>query len=71
MKTIRQLREERGWGQRELARRAGVSHVAVWYWEQGQRTPGADQLRALAHAFGVSMDAIDFTHPATQEPTDD
>lgn len=71
MKTIRQLREERGWGQRELARRAGVSNVAVWYWEQGQRTPGADQLRAIARAFDVSMDVIDFTRPTAKEPADD
>ena len=32
-------------------------------WERGQHMPTAPQLRAVARAFGVSMDAIDFEGP--------
>ena len=71
MKTIRQLREERGWSQRELARRVGVSNVAIWYWENGERVPGANQLRAVAATLSVSMDDIDFARPAIQETSND
>lgn len=63
MKTIRELREERGWTQLELGNTLGVTPVTVYNWERGQHMPTASQLRALAKAFGVSMDAIDFEAP--------
>ena len=58
MKTIRQLREERGWTQLELAYKLGVTPATVSNWERGVFDPKALQLRALARAFGVSMDDI-------------
>ncbi len=60
MKTIRELREERGWTQLDLANRLGVTPATVYNWERGKYEPKASQLRALARAFGVSMDEIDF-----------
>jgi putative transcriptional regulator len=63
MLTIRELREARGWTQLELGNKLGVTPVTVYNWERGQHMPTAVQLRALARAFGVSMDAIDFEGP--------
>ena len=59
MKTIRQLRDEQGWTQLELANRIGVTPGTVYSWERGKFEPRASQLRALALAFGVSMDDIE------------
>ncbi len=60
MKTIRELREAAGLTQLELAVRVGVTPSAVYNWERGKSEPKATQLRALARAFGVPMDDIDF-----------
>ena len=60
MKTIRELREARGWTQLQLAYKLGVTPATVSNWERGVFEPKAGQLRALARAFGVSMDEIDF-----------
>ncbi len=54
MKTIRQLREERGWSQGELAWRIGVEQGTVSTWEHGRR-PHLRYLLRLAHLFGVSV----------------
>ena len=52
MKTIRQLRQERGWTQFELALQLGVQPQAVYFWESGRRTPRVPQLRKLGQLFG-------------------
>ena len=58
MKTIRQLREERGWTQFELAGKVNVTPSTVYNWERGKFEPRYSQLRALSEAFGVAMDDI-------------
>ena len=58
-KTIKQLREEAGLTQLQLAYRLGVTPGAVSLWERAASEPKALQLRALADVFGVSMDVID------------
>lgn len=58
MKTIRQLRQEQGWTQFELALRVGVQPQAVYLWESGRRMPQVPQLRALGQLFGICSDAI-------------
>ena len=58
MKTIRELREGRGWTQLELANKLGVTPATVYNWERGRYEPSASKLRAIARAFGVSMDDI-------------
>ena len=65
MKTIRALRQERGWTQYELALKIGVHPQAVYLWESGRRTPQVLQLRALGRHFGLCSDEIDL------EPTRD
>jgi len=66
MKTIRDLREAAGLTQLELAVRVGVTPSAVYNWERGRNEPKATQLRALARAFGVPMDEIDFEDVAAK-----
>ncbi len=58
MKTIRQLREERGWTQLQLANKLGVTPSSIYKWEAGRNQPKVAQLRALARVFGVSSDTI-------------
>ena len=63
MKTIRQLREERGVSQGELGGAVGIKPITVYKWERSDHEPKASQLRVLARIFGVSMDDIDFPVP--------
>jgi transcriptional regulator with XRE-family HTH domain len=64
--TIRDLRRAAGWSQRDLAARIGVSKMSVSHWETARNEPSARQLRLLAEAFGVGMEAIAFERDAAQ-----
>ena len=66
-KTIRQLREERGWTQEQVAGRLGVQQAAVSQWELGRTMPSRRHRQALADLFGVSVEAI-AVGPAEQAP---
>jgi len=54
-KTIKQLREERGWTQQELAGKLGVAISTVYQWERGKYEPRFSQMKALCLAFGITM----------------
>ncbi len=58
MKTIKELRDEQGLTQLEVAYRVNVTPATVSNWERGVYEPKVTQLRALARLFGVSMDDI-------------
>ena len=58
MKTIRELRDERGWTQLELAIKLGVTPLTVHNWDRGKYEPSASKLRQIARVFEVSMDSI-------------
>ncbi len=58
MKTIRELREEHGWTQLELAVKLGVTPLTVYNWERGRHEPTTSKLRAIAQVFGIRMDDI-------------
>ncbi len=49
-----ELRDERGWSQSELARRAGLSRNTVSFLEAGLRKPASATIRKLARAFDMS-----------------
>ncbi len=53
---IRAARKMRGWSQRELARRIGVSAMAISKYERGLDIPGSEVLLRLAQALGVRME---------------
>ena len=58
MKTIRQLREERGWSQELLARRLGVGQGTVSNWERGLKAPQPRTRLRLTELFGVRPEEI-------------
>ena len=58
VERIKQLRQEDGISQRELAKRVGVSSSAITYWEMGARVPNALAVIKLAEYFQVSSDYI-------------
>ena len=55
---LKELREERGIGQVELAREVGVSKGIISLWENGLREPKMTALIVLAKFFGVSIDYL-------------
>lgn len=65
---IRQMREERGWTQAELADRIEVSRPYVSQWETGAREVTAKHREALAREFGVDpgLFASDVAYVRTQ-----
>jgi DNA-binding XRE family transcriptional regulator len=58
MKTIRELRCERGWTQFELAVAVGVQPQTIYLWESGRRLPQVPQMRKLGEVFGMCSDDI-------------
>jgi ribosome-binding protein aMBF1 (putative translation factor) len=62
-RTVRQLREQRGWSQAELAKAAGMTQSAVARFEAGGTIPTLPVLERLARA----MDA-DLTVQVTPRP---
>lgn len=67
MKTIRQVREERGWTQLHLAIQLGVTPVTIYNWERGNSEPRVSQFRQLARLLGVSMDELALTSEEGRE----
>ena len=59
MRTIRELRQARGWTQFELALRVGVQPQTIYLWESGRRTPQVPQVRRLGQVFGLCSDEIE------------
>ena len=55
---IKQIREEKGVSQRQLAEIVGVSAVTVLNWENGIYDPSAKDLIKLSGALGVSIDYL-------------
>ena len=56
--ALQALREDRGWSQGELARRAGLSHGHISRMESGWRTPTAETIDRLAAALGLDDAAL-------------
>lgn len=63
MKTIlgirlKELREERGLTQREIARELGINSVTYLHYEKEQREPPLALLADFAEFYGVSVDYL-------------
>ncbi|MQA09393.1 MAG: helix-turn-helix domain-containing protein [Pseudonocardiaceae bacterium] len=54
--ALRQAREGAGVGVREVARRMGIQHSTVSYWETGRRSPRIEDVGGYLVALGVSGD---------------
>lgn len=57
-KNIKELREEKGYTQKELASKIGVSQGAVYFWEKEINEPTAGYIVKMASIFGVSVDDL-------------
>ena len=55
MQEVRRLREDRGWGQKELAFHADLSQSVISEIETGKRSPSARTLRKMASALEVEV----------------
>ena len=74
-KKLKQLRQQTGWSQEQLADRLDVTRQAVAKWERGAGFPDIDNVQALAKLFNTSVDELlDYTRAglasAMREPID-
>lgn len=54
-RRIKQLREQQGWTQSELARKAVMSQAAISQFEEGNRLPSMQALEKIAGVFQMSV----------------
>lgn len=55
---LKNLREEKGWSQNELAGQVYCSQSAIASFELGYRKPSIDTLKRIAMALNVSTDCL-------------
>jgi transcriptional regulator with XRE-family HTH domain len=64
---LKELREQAGLTQQQLAERAGFTKAGVAQWESGRRVPAWPHVLALANALSVSSEAFN-QEPAGRPP---
>ena len=57
-KRLREIRRKKGFKQREMADRLGITLRAYQYYEEGKHVPDLDGLVALADVLEVSLDYL-------------
>lgn len=57
-RRIKQLREQQGWTQSELAKRAVMSQAAISQFEEGNRLPSMQALEKVAGAFQMDVSSL-------------
>lgn len=67
---IRELREQMGLSQLELAKATQVSTASVCLWEKGERTPSLSTALMLADFFEVPLDTLVGRKPPNQTERD-
>ena len=55
---IRLIRKEKGWTQRELAERSGLSYASVCRWEKEQNEPPYFCAECLLNALGYRLEIV-------------
>lgn len=58
--SIKAARVNKGFSQKEAARRIGVSNKTLGNWENGITYPSADKIIAICELYGVSYDNLNF-----------
>lgn len=56
--TLKQLRQQSGMTQKELASKVGVTKSVISYYELSERSPSPEMLMKLASVFHVSTDFL-------------
>ena len=56
--TLKKLRAEKGFSQRELAERMYVTRTAITKWESGNRLPDAAMIKRLSEVLGADMNTL-------------
>jgi transcriptional regulator with XRE-family HTH domain len=56
--VLKQLREERGWSQEQLAERADLNRSYLGEVERGHAMPSLTTLGKLASAFGIRLSSL-------------
>jgi len=64
---LRLLREAHGWSQRELARRAGLSHGTISFIERDAISPSIGNMRQILETLGMTLSEF-FAPPASNAP---
>jgi transcriptional regulator with XRE-family HTH domain len=57
-RNIAALREQRGWRQKELAPRLGVTRSGLSKWESGENPPPVEALVRMAEVLEVTLDEL-------------
>jgi transcriptional regulator with XRE-family HTH domain len=57
-RRLRELRDQRGLSQTDLAKRVGVHYTHIGRYEAGRANPTAETLRSLAESLGVTTDYL-------------
>lgn len=57
-RTLKSLREARGYSQTAVAQGLGTKTASVSRWESGERTPSPSTVSSLAVLYGTSLPAI-------------
>lgn len=65
---IKQLREEKGWTQKELAEKLGLAKSTVSLYEINKREPNNETLTDIARLFEASFDVLLDNVSFNQEP---
>jgi transcriptional regulator with XRE-family HTH domain len=68
-RSLRDLRDERGWSRKDLAARTGLSYPYISQLENGDREPSFDTLTRLAEAFGLAVEELIAPATAHRPPT--
>ncbi len=58
IERLKELRQEKGLSQAQLAKATGISTGAIGFWETGERVPNAQAVIVLAKFFGVTTDYL-------------
>lgn len=54
--TLKELREEKGLSQTELAKRVNLKQTTISQYESGSRRPNLQMAKKLSDALGISLD---------------